>query len=239
MAEDYEDALRANLKKLSSIGTNIEELRERPLKKIQEHEIVLHRILNLCKGFLTKEEVKEMQASLDALQERLGSMEKSLKELSGKVERETQVNLAPLQERLGSMEKSLKESVRKLSQVDSEIIGELSKVQSLLAAETEEPPRLTEMLPEPERARPPEREAKPPRAPRGPPATSSGSGTSSSPCSASSPRTTTPGSSPRRPTRRPSKGERSASDRLRPRLRRPPDRYGIYTTVKPFSFFSD
>jgi len=102
MAEDYESTLKANLKKLSELGSGIEGLKEGQSKKIGEHELAIHRLTNLSKDFVNKDDLKELKASLDAMNRRIDGLERNLRD-----------------------------SVKQLSQIDAEIIDELGKVQGL------------------------------------------------------------------------------------------------------------
>lgn len=104
MAEDYETALKANLKRLSEIGSGIDGLKEGPSKKISEHELAIHKLTNLSKNFVNRTELEELKASLNVV---------------GK--------------RIETLEKNLRDSVKKLSQIDAEIIDELGKMQGLFA----------------------------------------------------------------------------------------------------------
>lgn len=135
MAEEYDEALRANLRRLSSIGTTIEEVRDRPFKRLQTLEMAVVRLSEQVRTAVGREEVARMRESVDDLSRRLDGLERALRDSSpvAKIERELRSSLAGLEERVKGFDRSLRDSVKKLSQIDSEIINELGKFQDLVA----------------------------------------------------------------------------------------------------------
>lgn len=146
MAQDegYDEALRSNLRRLSSLGTTIEEVRDRPFKRLQTLEMAVARLSEQVRTAVGREEVARLRESMDDLVRRLDPIERGLRDTSpmAKVERELRSSLAALEERVKGLDRSLRESVKKLSQIDSEIINELAQFQNLLgeAGEIPEPP---------------------------------------------------------------------------------------------------
>jgi chaperonin cofactor prefoldin len=107
-SEEYEETLKANLRRLSEIGTGIDELREKSFQKINEHELAIHRLNNLCRDLASKDELKEIRESISSLEKRISSFEDSMRE-----------------------------NIKRLSKIDSEIIDELAKLQGVFASLSE------------------------------------------------------------------------------------------------------
>lgn len=165
MGEEYDEALRSNLRRLSSLGTTIEEVKDRPFKRLQALEMAVVRLSEQVRTAVGREETARLRESMDDLARRFDTLERGLRDTSpmAKIERELRSSLAALDERVKGLDRSLRESVKKLSQIDSEIINELAQFQNLLgeAGEIPEPP--PRKVPE---ARPPARPraSPPPRA---------------------------------------------------------------------------
>ncbi len=161
MAQDegYDEALRSNLRRLSSLGTTIEEVRDRPFKRLQSLEIAVARLSEQVRTAVGREETARLRESMDDLARRLDAIERGLRDTSpiAKIERELRSSLAGLDERVKGLDRSLRESVKKLSQIDSEIINELAQFQELLGEEAPEPPprKAPEARPPPARTRAP------------------------------------------------------------------------------------
>lgn len=149
MGEEYDEPLRANLRRLSSLGTTIEEVRDRPFKRLQAIEMAVVRLSEQARASVGREEVARLREGMDDLNKRLDSVERALRDggATAKIERELRSSLAGLEERVKGFDRSLRDSVKKLSQIDSEIINEMAKFQDLLGepeeglAAPEPPPR--------------------------------------------------------------------------------------------------
>jgi hypothetical protein len=169
MAEDYDEALRSNLRRLSSIGTTIEEVRDRPFKRLQALEVAVVRLSEQIRTSVGREEMARLREGLDDLSRRLDAVERAQRDAgpAAKIERELRSSLAGLEERVKGFDRSLRDSVKKLSQIDAEIINELAKFQDLVG-EPEgslippEPPPRKALAPE-ARAAPKARPATPAR----------------------------------------------------------------------------
>lgn len=159
MAEEYDETLRANLRRLSSIGSTIEETRDRPFKRIQALELSVVRLSEQLRTAAGREEVARLRDSIDDLAKRLEAVERSARDAGpvAKVEKELRSGLAAIEERVKGLDRSLRESVKKLSQIDSEIINELSKLQGLVEESMEGPPPVLAPPPRAPPAKPPPR----------------------------------------------------------------------------------
>jgi chromosome segregation ATPase len=153
MAEEYESTLKANIKRLSEIGAEVEEIgvSERIFEKLNEQELALHRLTNLTRDFVTGRELKDVRRYLEdkfekmstSLEARLRDQEFAIGRLTdlskgfattddvGDIKASIDALRSSLEERIGDLEKSLKDDIKGLSQVDSEIIDDLGKMETL------------------------------------------------------------------------------------------------------------
>lgn len=159
MGEEYDEPLRANLRKLSSLGATIEEVRDRPFKRLQALEMGLLRLSEQVRTAAGREEVVRLRESVEDLNKRLDSVERALRDggAMARVERELRSSFAALEERVKGLDRSLRDAVKRLSQIDSEIIDEMAKLQELVGGPEEGAP-----VPEPPPRKVPE--ARPPPA---------------------------------------------------------------------------
>ncbi|MEM3085681.1 MAG: hypothetical protein QXT68_00885 [Halobacteria archaeon] len=166
MAEDYDEALRSNLRRLSSIGTTIEEVRDRPFKRLQALEVAVVRLSEQIRTSVGREEMARLREELGDLSRRLDVVERAQRDAgpAAKIERELRSSLAGLEERVKGLDRSLRDSVKKLSQIDAEIINELAKFQDLVG----EPETLIPPEPPPRKALAPEAPAAPKPRPAAP-----------------------------------------------------------------------
>lgn len=166
MGEEYDEALRSNLRRLSSLGTTIEEVRDRPFKRLQALEMAVVRLSEQVRTTVGREEVARLRESMDGLIRRLDVLERASRDASpiAKVERELRSSLAALDERVKGLDRSVRDSVKKLSQIDAEIINELAKFQDLV-----EEPQGGLILPEPPPRKAPVSEPRSTPKPRGAP----------------------------------------------------------------------
>ncbi|MBI4361591.1 MAG: hypothetical protein HY558_00295 [Euryarchaeota archaeon] len=152
-AEDYEGTLKANLKRLSEIGAEVEEIgvSERIFEKLNEQELAIHKLTNQSRDYVTGREAKEGRKFLEDRIDKQGYMLEAklrdqelaiakLSELSRTYATREQVDearasvgdaRAAMDDKTAALEKGLKEDIKGLSEVDGEIIDDLSKLEGL------------------------------------------------------------------------------------------------------------
>lgn len=153
-SEEYENTLKENLRKLSAIGAEVEEIgiSERIFEKMNELELGLHKLQNQSRDFVTGRETKELRKALEERLERaaaaletklreqelalarLGETAKGfvLKDQLEALRRGLEDTRSSIETKLADTETALKADIKGLSDVDAEIIEDLSKLEALL-----------------------------------------------------------------------------------------------------------
>jgi chromosome segregation ATPase len=154
-SEEYENTLKENLRKLSALGAEVEEIgvSERIFEKLNELELALHKLQNQARDFITGRETKELRKAVEEKVERWATtleaktreqelaaarLAEAAKGFVGKDQWESlraalEEARASLQQKLADVEAGLKADVKGLSDVDAEVIEDLSKMETLLA----------------------------------------------------------------------------------------------------------
>ncbi len=154
-SEEYENTLKENLRKLSALGTEVAEIgvSERIFEKLNELELAFHKLQNQSRDFVTGRETKELRKAVEERLERwataleaktreqelvIARLAETAKGLVARDQWETlQASLdearASLQQKLTDTEAALRADIKGLSDVDAEVIEDLSKMETLLA----------------------------------------------------------------------------------------------------------
>lgn len=154
-SEEYENTLKENLRKLSALGTEVAEIgvSERIFEKLNELELALHKLQNQSRDFVTGRETKEVRKAVEERLERWAtaleakSREQELatarltETAKGLVARDQWEALqaaldearTAIQQKLTDTEAALRTDIKGLSDVDAEVIEDLSKMETLLA----------------------------------------------------------------------------------------------------------
>lgn len=154
-SEEYENTLKENLRKLSALGSEVEEIgiSERIFEKLNELELALHKLQNQSRDFITGRENKELRKGVEERLERWATtLEAKLREqelaaarlaeaakgFAGKDQWESlraalEEARAALQQKMADTETALRGDIKGLSDVDAEVIEDLSKMETLLA----------------------------------------------------------------------------------------------------------
>lgn len=152
-SEDYDGVLKSNIKKLSDIGAEVDEIgvSERIFEKLNEQELAIHKLTNLTRDFVSGRELKETRRFLEERVEKSSlSLEARIRDQEFAVGRLTELSknlaakdeIADLKSSIGELRSAVEESLRDvesglrgdvkgLSEVDAEIIDDLSKVETV------------------------------------------------------------------------------------------------------------
>jgi len=152
-SEDYDGILKSNIKKLSDIGAEVDEIgvSERIFDKLNEQELAVHKLTNLTRDFVSGRELKETRRFLEEKVEksslslearirdqefamgRLTELSKSLatKDEIGELKVSINELKSAVEESLRDIESGLRGDIKGLSEVDAEIIDDLSKMETL------------------------------------------------------------------------------------------------------------